>query len=629
MAVPTVIIEEATGDVSAVDPGIDHTICVIGCASGVDETISLYGTKTGVRNARGEGPASRLAAHVLAENAGKALCVFYETPSTNVGTFGTPDDSLFLGTVEPAFSGEPLDSYQLYWTVVDDGNEGAGAEVGTAGIRYQSARDIGRTIEGPSDLGTAYSYTFPDTGVTLLLDPPLTALVAFVTDIREKVLAHFAEGSLIHTAADAVSGAGIGGVPVTKADCIARMNQIRAAAVLHGARLASHGVADTTLLTGALAPVAVTAQDVVTLGLDIKAKMNVHHTNVTGSMHGAGTDTHTITGTMSSRGTLKTGDTITVETAAPTPNADDVTAAFAALKTSAQQFGFVACAFPVDAAMAAIIKAGLDTIAARGKRELVIYSARNFNEAETEQEWLDAVKLDFAAFHDSRATVCATPCYQTLDDGKRVREWKQDALAAICARIVGYDLVSQSPGEVSLGALKGTRITTTAGDLLPTAHDEGGDIQGLDGAHFLTLMRLPDPTRATGVYITWPWVMYEVGTDRIQTLMTRRVANKGERIMAAVGFGELGSALTYIPGTLPGTGAISVPAANIIKRKMLGPLTAESGIKREISNPDDPDLVSADRNVTVDGEKVYVSVFLNLTPFKYVGKVTITLNIKQ
>ena len=634
MTVPTVIIEEATGAVAAVDPGIDKTIAVIGCtATGTNGSTALYGTARGVYTNRGIGPAQRLAGAVLAKNAGKALVVLQKTPTVTAGSFGTIDDSGITGSAEAAFTGVPLDRFHLYMIVTDDGNDGDGTTIGTDGIRYKIARDRG-TMQGPYSLGTSSTISFDGTGATLAFNPVAATLVAPTNALRTAVLAHFPKtSSSIHGAADSTSDDGVGAVCTTNANAIPLINTLRVAILLHFARGSTvHTVADTTSGGASNANIpaaAVTQQEALVLLNALIVAWNLHVVNL--SYHGGSDAANAVASTTPDQGTLKTGDVVFVDTFGPKWDSDGITAAFQTLGASDQNFGIVAIAGPVSAAEAAVVSAGMDYLATRGKRPLCIFATRDIDTEtdETEQEWLDDVKADYSAYTDSRVTRCATPSRATIDDGISVRVYDTNALHAVCARLVSFDLVSQSPGEVALGALEGIAITDSSGTLLPSSHDEGGDIQGLDGEHFLTLMRLPDPTRARGVYITWPWVAYKEGVDRVQTLMTRRVVNKGERIMAATSFGMLGSAKTFIPGTLPGTGALSVPAANIIKAQQLGPLRSEGGLKREISNPDDPDLVTVDRNVTVNGEKVSVVCHLNITAFKYVGNVTIILNVKE
>ena len=409
---------------------------------------------------------------------------------------------------------------------------------------------------------------------------------------------------------------------------IALANALRAAYEAHRIKTAGgvHGSADAT--NAITVPIAVDDTGAVLLAIELKTKYNLHRVVTLSSVHGLADSTNAVTSAAPAAGIFNTGDVVRVKAIGPKWTSDDIADAGTALKASDQNFGTIVIAGPVSKAEADVVSAMLDDLASRGKRPYCLFAARDMNEGESEQTWLDAVKADYAAYTDDRVTVCATPSRCTVDDGIRVRIFDTNALHAVCARLVGFELVSQGIGDVGLGALEGVAITDSSGTLLSTAHDEGGDIQGLDGAHFLTLYRLPDPTRAKGVYIVWPWVMYEVGVDRIQTGMTRRVANKAERIAASVGFGQLGSAKTYVAGSLPGTGVLSVPASKILESLMSAPLRSEGGLKREISDPDATDLVVVDRNVTVDGEKITVPVTISFTPKKYVGRVAITLNIK-
>lgn len=638
MSPPTVTITEATGEVAAVDPGIDRTLAVIGCcASGAAvsesvKTVTLFGTaKNGVYANRGEGPGTRLAGHVLKKNAAKVLVAYVRVPSSTPGSHGTPDLSAIVGTALPVFSEAPLSDYDLYFKVVDDGNDGAGTAIGTDGIQYIQSNDGGRNPSGTTSLGTAHSFTFPQCGSVLTFNPVADTLVAPANALRTAALAHFPKiSSSIHGAADNSSDDGIGAACSTNANAITLINALRVGILAHFALGSlTHTAADTTSGGTANANIpaaAVTQHDALVLLNALIVAWNLHVVNL--SYHGASDAANAVASTTPDPGTLKTNDVIQVKATGPKWSTDDLTNAFAALADSSIDFGMTAIAGPVSATEAATISAGADTLAARGKRPYIAFATRGMNVGEDESTWLEAVKADYSTFTDDRLAAFACPGRHSIDDGNRVRIFDTSALPNIVARIMGVAALSESPSWVDAGPLDGVNIVDSSGNLLAHAHDEGGDIQGLDAAHICTLRRLPDPTRRNGVYLTRPWVLFS-SESRINFQPTRRVANKALRIAAAISWGTLGSAQIYIPGTVAGTGVLSLPAANIIKSKIQAVLASASGIRADISNPDDPDLVTVDRNVTVNGEEITVPISLNIVTLKYVGGIDLVLNIRR
>ncbi len=632
MSPPTVTITEATGEVSAVDPGIDKTIAIIGCcASGAAvtadiKTVTRFGTASGLYASRGEGPGTRLGGHILKKNPAKCIVAYCRVASSTPGSFATIDVTDVVGTALGANGGVPLGDYDLYFEVTDDGNEGAGTSIGTSGIKFKWSIDAGRTMSGTTSLGTAGYFIFPDTGCTLYLNPVASTLVVPTNALRTAVLAHFPNvtGS-IHGAADSTSDDGIGAVCTTNANAITLINAIRAGMLLHFARgTLVHLVADT--VNGVAIPIAATNEQEARILLNaLIVAHNLHIVDL--DHHGATGVADAVATTTPVAGTLKTGDIIQNHTIGPKWSTADLGYAFTALKDSSIDFGVVVIAGPVSAAEAATISAGCDTLAEGGKMAPVLFATRNMNSGESEETWLAAVDADFAALEDNRLAVCAVPARCTIDDGNRVGIFDTAGLPNIAARVMGVAKISESPSWVDAGAIEGVSLVDSAGNLLATAHDEGGDIQGLDSSHIITFRRLPDPTRRYGAYMTRPWVKFAAG-DRIQFFPSRRVANKAERIAASISWGELGSAKNYIPGAVAGTGTLSAPAAAIMKNKIQASLASASGLRSDISNPDDPDLVTVDRNVIVSGEEITVPISLNVVLFKYVAQIDLTLNIR-
>lgn len=620
MTIPGVTYTEARGDVSPANPNVDLVFAMIGtCANGVNGSIAKYGTAARLYTARGEGPATRIAGHVLKENAGRVECVFYKAPTATAGAFATIDISAVVGTARPAISGTPLNDYTLYVEWID------ACTIGVTGGSYKYSIDGGLTFSGTTSLGTASTIVIPQTGGTITLNPPEAGLVALVNDLRTDFIAHFAltSGS-VHLAADTTSGVGIGSAATNLATAITLVNTLRAALVLHGANLTAHTIADTNIETGDIVAVATDGQSAVLLANDLKAKYNAHRVLLTGTVHGAADATNVTTATNAAAGTMLAGDIIQVAATGPAYDADGLTAAFAALAESSQDFSIVAMSGVVTPALAAVVSAGLNSLDARGKHCAAVFQIRPQAEGETEEEWMTATETEFASHFDDRVSKLRGHGRCVIDDGNRVRTFDGPFIAPFVARVMGAQTISEASNWVDAGALNGVSLVDEDGDLI---HHDETELSGSDSAHFVTIRRLPDSTRRNGAYVTEPWVCRPVD-GRIDYLQSRRVANRIARIAKGISWGQLGSSQTYIPGSVPNTGTLYAPVLNVIKYKIQGVLNTPAGVANDISNPSDPDLVIVDPNVTIIGEKVRVPIRVRPAFKKYIGFVDITLDIQ-
>lgn len=99
-------------------------------------------------------------------------CSMYATPATTPGARGTITHAGVLGTSVPSAtaSTHPAGTYQPVVRVVDDGNAGAGTNVGTAGIILQGSLDNGRTWLPAVPLGTATTFKIQLTVAGALVD---------------------------------------------------------------------------------------------------------------------------------------------------------------------------------------------------------------------------------------------------------------------------------------------------------------------------------------------------------------------------------------------------------------------------------------------------------------------------
>lgn len=81
--------------------------------------------------------------------------------TTTAGAATTVDDNDATGTSVVTVTGTPYDSYQVEVLITTGGTRG------TAGIKFQISLDAGRTYGPILSLGTATTYTIPQTGITL------------------------------------------------------------------------------------------------------------------------------------------------------------------------------------------------------------------------------------------------------------------------------------------------------------------------------------------------------------------------------------------------------------------------------------------------------------------------------
>lgn len=215
----------------------------------------------------------------------KYPAALFTIPAGTAGSYGTVDVAGMTGTVVPTPTGNPYGTYRAAVRVIDDGNDGAGASPGTAGITYQWALDYdggdggGDTWSRTTALGTAYSISIPNSAVTFDLEPPaaqVTALIAAAVEARADTLAHLADlGShlVADTSADQVALAA-SGVPATEAEAWAVLNLCRAAYATHRLSLTAHqGVDPVNVVSHAAAT---SGQTGIELYTEYKTDYNAH-----------------------------------------------------------------------------------------------------------------------------------------------------------------------------------------------------------------------------------------------------------------------------------------------------------------------------------------------------------------
>lgn len=282
-------------------PDVDFAMCVIGYASDsplpAGQVSAQYSDPTTLAGDYGIGDGVDCATHAITKTDGNpapppiALC---PVPATTPGAMGTIDTAGATGTADNVgISGsaavtntsgaQPKGTYQIVGRVADDGNDGAGTPIGTAGIMLEFSLDDARTFLPRTALGaaTVKAVELPGsiaTGASFDFGPTTTnaALITAAVEARADTLAHLAD-VVAHDAAD-TSAAQIAlaasGVPATVAAAIAVYVLIDAAYESHLSNIAAHNGPDPVNVM-ILAP-PTTTQEGVDYAVQYKAKFNAH-----------------------------------------------------------------------------------------------------------------------------------------------------------------------------------------------------------------------------------------------------------------------------------------------------------------------------------------------------------------
>ena len=139
---------------------------VVGCSSqGTTNQPASFSRVSDLVSAFGYGPMVEDAAFAIERFGLTVTAVRSAEGGGGAGANGsvTEDNALGVteGTSTKTASGTPFGAYEVYWIAT-----GAGT-VGTAGITFQYSLDGGRTLSGVTALGTANSFTIPNSGVTI------------------------------------------------------------------------------------------------------------------------------------------------------------------------------------------------------------------------------------------------------------------------------------------------------------------------------------------------------------------------------------------------------------------------------------------------------------------------------
>ncbi len=635
-----ITVQEARGFV-AVPADLDRLAVVMGCSSLGSGLSPFYLSGQSAVAGVGYGDAADILTTVIEQpqdsgTARKFPAAMYRTPITTQGSYGTIDVSGVAGTVVAAVHSatKPYGTYEAYLRCVN------GGLIGTDGITFVWSLDNGRNVSNVTALGTATTYTIPNSNAQFDFSPSsadLTALNTLINEIYTDFNAHviLTTGG-VHGASDSADVVSIASATDT-ATRIARINALRAAYILHIAKTAGgvHGAADTTdVIT---APVATDDSTALMLALDMKAKYNAHRVLTAGAVHGLADSTNATTSPAPSAGAFVAGDIVRVRTFGPAPSSADVDAAFTALKNASIDFSLLVCDFPVDATLFAHITTGLNTLLSAGKRVTALCRTRlpDFEASESETTWGTSIVANFtSSVTDSRVLMRAS--YLLTKDAMTGRLYRRSDIAQFAADVVriGRADFPDAPADQKMA---GASIVDASGTDL--GHDEGprGVFTGLSndtlGNRFSCAMRLPDFARREDVYATVPWVMY-AADERIRNLPTRRIANAMERTAVTAGNAGLGGRLFYTPATsAPG----SQPRLTAASRAAIH-ASIYSALKQEfaddIQNADaaglDTGLVQVNPIITVSGGNL-VKVAVTIAPlvFGYLLSLDLTLAVQQ
>jgi hypothetical protein len=575
--VPTVNVSEAQG-YSASSTAIDKYAVVVGCTSTGSGASSFFQTGQALRAARGYGDAVDTCGQMIEQrqNSGQAPKIPVAIYSVDIGTpasYGAIDDSGVQGTATIDFDATslPLGTYEPRIKIV------TGGTVGTTGITFKWSLDGGRTESRTISLGTATSYTIPNSGVKFEFSPAsadLTALNTLINEIFTDFNAHvILVAGTVHTNADTGNVVSAGTYPsaTNTATRIARVNALRAAALLHypkgsGGVPATHinvsgDAASVTTLTAV--PVATDDDSALALALALKSTLNLHDANTTA--HTIADATNTVSAASPSAGTLLADDIAFGRTFGPAPIAADLydgstsppTGALYDLAISSLPFSILVLEFPLTASLAVAVTSGLNAMASRGK--VVKCTARtrirDFEAGETEQEWSDAVALDFLNYDDSRIMPHAG--YGLVTDALTGRRYLRSTMAQVAAdEIAGTISTWTGSPNASPSGMSNVSLADDSG--ADVGHDEGprGTGTGLAnfdlGNRFSCLFRDVDER----VWTTVPSVLYGEA-ERIRNGPARRTVNAIKRVARAAAFTSLGGKIHYeradasVPGSLP------------------------------------------------------------------------------
>lgn len=292
---PNVTIREARG-AAVITPDVDFAICIVGATTASPLpalTVSaLYSDPATFAADYGLGDAVDCGTTALTQTDGNPqppAIAIYPTPATTLGARGaTLDTSGITGTavVTKTAGTHPVGTYQPVGRVADDGNNGNGGLIGSAGIVLEFSPDNGDHYLPTQALGTSFTIKMQiggvDTGVQYDLAPSTTnaAYVTIAVELRLDTLAHLAN-VVAHDGADtsaAQVALAASSVPATVTASTAVVNLVLTALVSHVVNITAVHEGPDLVARNALAllSAATNAQTGIALAIALKGILNTH-----------------------------------------------------------------------------------------------------------------------------------------------------------------------------------------------------------------------------------------------------------------------------------------------------------------------------------------------------------------
>jgi len=359
-------------------------------------------------------------------------------------------------------------------------------------------------------------------------------------------------------------------------------------------------------------------------------------------VHNSADVTNTITADDPTYGTLVTDDqwSETISTPPRWAVADLYTAgspptgAFRALAQSSTAFALIAITEPVVAGDFATLSAALNYLASReggSKHVALIVRFRDPSSGETDAQYITAFRVFAQANQDDR--ICCVAGNGWLTDAFRAFVYHRSGMPAVLARLQSMQAIpgrigermAQHPGYVARGPLENFTLVDDDGNPIDQAHDEAlvggidGPINSIGGGLTFYYQRL---STIAGTYVSQAPVMHPSTSDTL-TLMDRRVLNGIKTVAQTIAWLEIQGANIFDAETL----ALDDDIRNAIQAKISKAI--RDRYPREFQNPDDPNLVSIDPTVSVDGSRVTIAGTVNVRLFGYTDVIALTFDASR
>lgn len=277
----TISVQEARG-FTAIPADLDRLAIVMGCSSAGSGLSSFFLSGSSAIASVGYGDAVDTLCQIIEQrrtngNGVKYPAAMYTTPAGTQGSYGSVDTTGVTGSavIGVDSSVHPYSTDEARLLVVD------GGIIGVSGITFKWSRDAGRSYSNTIALGTALSYTIPNSNIKFTLSPSTTnaAYVTLAVELRADTLAHLANVTA-HDAADTSSAQvalAASSVPGTVSASTAVVNLVLAALVAHVTNITAHDGPDLVARNALAALSAATdARTGIDLAIALKGIINTH-----------------------------------------------------------------------------------------------------------------------------------------------------------------------------------------------------------------------------------------------------------------------------------------------------------------------------------------------------------------